>query len=225
MPSPTAMRQHMILGQLFTNDINDKRILTAMAEMPREPFLPDALRGAAYVDDNLTVSPGRYLLAPLTFARLLDIAEIAPASRALVIGCLSGYTAAIVAKLAATVVAIDSDPSAISEASAHMKRLGIANVNVQAVSAMNQGYNAGAPYDLIVICGAIQAIPETIGAQLAEGGSLVTVQNKASRPGMKDSLGKGLLVKRIDGKLQHREHFDLSASLLPGFETPAGFRF
>src|SRR5690348_12087479 len=99
MPSSNTMRKHMIFGQLYTNDILDKRILDAMAAVPREEFLPEKLRGAAYVDDDLEVSPGRFLMAPLTFAKLLDLAEITPACRVLIVGCLNGYYAAVISKL------------------------------------------------------------------------------------------------------------------------------
>ena len=82
-----------------------------------------------------------------------------------------------------------------------------------------------APYDAIVICGAIRFIPEALGSQLAIGGRLTAIRNVASRPGVQGGLGKGLLVRRLDHKLQYREHFDAAASLLPGFERPAGFTF
>jgi protein-L-isoaspartate(D-aspartate) O-methyltransferase len=225
MISSTAARQHMILGQLYTNDIVDKRILEAMNDIAREPFLPEILRGAAYVDEDLDVGNGRYLMEPLIFAKLLDLAAITPSCRVLTIGCLSGYSAAILSKLASHVVAVDSDPAAIAQAHEHMKRLGITNVNLQVVKTMADGYALSAPYNAIVIQGAIDFISEALGSQLAVGGRLVAVRNIARRVDIKGGLGKGLLVTRLDHKLQYREHFDASCPLLPGFEQAASFVF
>lgn len=224
--NPSAvMRKHMILGQLYTNDIADKRILQAMADIPREPFLPENLRGAAYVDEDMEAAPGRYLMAPLTFARLLDLAGITPACRILNIGCLTGYSAAVLSRLGASVVGTDRDTGAIMEARAHMQRLGISNVTLQPVSTMSDGYAMAAPYDVIVIQGAIRFISETLGSQLAGGGRMVTVRNIAARADGDIGLGKGLLVTRLDRHLQYREHFDASCAILPSFEQAAAFTF
>jgi len=225
MPSSALMRNNMMLGQLMTNDIADTRILAAMTEIPREPFLPEALRGAAYVDEDLSVGGGRYIMEPLTFAKLLDLAEITPDCRVLTIGALSGYSAAILSRLAGHVVAIDTDASAIQEAQAHMQRLGITNVSAHHVKNMAEGYALSAPYDVIVIQGAINFVPEALGAQMILGGRLVAVRNIAQRVDSTGGLGKGLVVTKLDGQLQHREHFDASCPVLPGFEQETGFRF
>jgi protein-L-isoaspartate(D-aspartate) O-methyltransferase len=225
MTSSATMRNNMMLGQLLTNDIANKHILNIMTEVPREPFLPDNLRGAAYVDEDLHVGNGRYLMEPLAFARLLDLANITPECRVLNIGCLSGYSAVILSKLAAHVVAIDSDAAVTLQAREHMTRLGITNVNVQHVKHMTEGYALSAPYNVIVIGGAIHTISEGLGSQLAIGGRLVAIRNLAQRIGNKGGLGKGLLVERIDHTLQHREFFDASCPLLLGFEHSAGFVF
>jgi len=225
MPKSALMRNNMMLGQLLTNDIGDKRILDAMTAIPREPFLPEALRGAAYVDEDLSVGNGRYIMEPLVFARLLDLARVAPDCRVLVIGCLTGYSAAILSKLAAHVTAIDSDETAIQQARGHMERLTLSNVNLHHVKNMAEGYPLSAPYNIIVIGGAIDVIPETLSKQLAIGGRLVCVQNISKRVGSKGGLGKGLLVTRFDHTMQHREHFDASCPILPGFELKPGFSF
>jgi len=222
---PITQRKNMILGQLYTNDIQDKRILDAISSVPREDFLPANLKGAAYADEDLDVGNGRALMAPLTFATLLDLAEIKPADRVLVIGALSGYTAAIIAQLARQIVATDIDAALIEQGKNHMKRLGIGNVTFQHAATLGEGYAASAPYDVIFIAGAIEVIPEAVGSQPAQNGRLVAIRNKSKRPDSKTGLGKGLLVRRIDNALQHREHFDASATLLPGFMQKTGFAF
>ena len=225
MSSSAVMRNNMMLGQLLTNDIGDKRILDAMSYIPREPFVPEHLSGAAYVDEDLDVGNGRFIMEPLTFVKLLDMAGLTPDCRALVIGALSGYAAAIVSKLAAHVVAVDTDEVALTQARDHMARLNISNVNIQPVKALTEGYRVGSPYNVIVVMGAITIIPESLGNQLSVNGRLVAIHNIARRPGMKGGLGKGLLVTRIEHTLQYRESFDASCPLLPGFEEKPGFAF
>lgn len=219
------MRKNMILGQLFTNDIANKHIFSAMAQVPREAFVPEKLHGVAYVDEDLDMGNGRYLMEPLTFAKLLDMAEITPSCRVLNIGCYTGYSAAILAKLSALVVAIETDAGALEEARLHMNALKITNVNLQSVKTLADGYAPSGPYDVIVIQGAINFISEALAAQLAPGGRLVTVRNVASRPGTEGGLGKGLLIRRVEQKLQYREYFDASCALLPGFEQGTTFTF
>lgn len=223
--APKAQAVNMALGQLYTNEIRDTRILQAMVDVPRAPFLPENLRGAAYVDEDLDVGGGRYELAPLTLARLLALAELTSGCRVLCIGVLSGYGAAVVSRLASHVVAIETDAALVEQARAHMTRLAITNVNIQPVSSLAVGYAMGAPYNAIIVQGAIAFLPEVVGAQLALGGRLAAIRNIAQRPGMKGGLGKGLLVKRLDHKLQYREHFDAAGVVLPGFEREATFIF
>src|SRR5689334_6960918 len=125
MPASYTQRQHMILGQLMTNEVLDPAILDAMREVPREPFLPEKLRGAAYVDEDMEIAPGRYMMAPLTFARLLDMAKVTRRCRALVVGTLTGYPAAVIARLAGKVTATENEAGFISAAQAQIQRLGI----------------------------------------------------------------------------------------------------
>ena len=224
MPSSAAQRQHMILGQLMTNEVLDANILAAMEAVPREPFLPEKLRGAAYVDGDLEIVPGRYLMAPLTFARLLQLAEPKPDDRALVVGTLSGYPAAVLSRLVRQVTAIETDAALLAQAAVHFERLGIANVTLQQVNALTEG-GATPPYQVILIHGAAVTLPERLASQMAHNGRLVTERNAAQRPGMKGGLGKGLLVQRLGEQLQYREHFDASGAILPGFERAAGFKF
>ena len=225
MPSSATMRNNMMLGQLLTNDIANKDILHAMTEIPREPFVPENLRGVAYVDEDMHVGGGRFLMEPLTFAMLLDLAAITPGCRVLNIGCLTGYSAAILSKLASHVVAIDKNEADTQQAREHMKRLGITNVNIQYIKNMSEGYALSAPYDAIVICGAVADIPSHLTSQLAIGGRLVAIRNIANRIDSNGGLGKGLLITKIDHTLQQREFFDASCPLLPGFEAKATFAF
>ena len=219
--SSAHMARSMILGQLYTNEIVDKRVLHAFEQTQRELFVPETLRGAAYVDNNLDVGGGRSLLAPLTFGRLLTLAEITPDARILDIGCLTGYSTAMLAQLGGHIVAVDTDASAISKAKELLKPY--KDIDLQLVKSLADGYGMSAPYDVIVIEGTVDFIPDVLARQLSENGCIVTVMRKSAPQGLAQGTGKGMLIKRLDGILQYREHFDAAAELLPGFEQKTGF--
>jgi len=215
------MAKSMILGQLYTNEVVSKPLLQAFADTHRELFVPANLHDSAYVDSDLDVGNGRSLLAPLTFGRLLNLADIQPAARVLDIGCLTGYSTAILAKLASHVVAIDTDADAIAKAKELLK--GAQNVNLQVVKSLADGYGMSAPYDVIVIEGGIQFVPEVLARQLSDHGCIVSVFKKHQPLGLAQGIGKGMVIKHLDGMLQYREHFDAAADVLSGFEQSSGF--
>ena len=223
---PTSSQSlNMVLGQIITNDVLDKRILTALNVVKREDFLPSHLHGCAYVDEDLDVGNGRFLLEPLTFARMLQLAEITPACRVLCVGVLSGYSAAVLAWLASHIVATDIDGEYTEQTRANLKKLNLTNVDIQKVKSLADGYALSAPYDVILVNGAIDFVPEDLATQLAINGRLVAVHRKAARPASPQGLGKILTVKRINNQLQSREYFDCGAPLLPGFERTSTFQF
>src|SRR5690606_3384590 len=184
-------------------------LLRAMLSVPRELFVPDRLKHAVYVDEDLDLGGGRYLISPLTLARLLAMADIRPHSRALCVGALSGYCAAVLSKLAAHVVATENDAAQVEKMRANLQQLNILNVDIQQTKTLTEGYAPSAPYHMILLTGAIDFIPEEIGMQLAMGGTLVAVRRVSERPGEDGGLGRGLLVKRIHNQLHYREHFEI----------------
>ena len=219
MPQFERQAVNMTLGQLATNTVQDPRILQLLVDIPREDFVPQAQRKAAYIDQNIEIAKGRFLLAPLTFAKLLELAAVTPSCRALVIGSGNGYTTAVMAELAGHVVAIDSDSGLIAQSRENMSRLGIKDIDVQQVKNMADGYALSAPYDVIFINGGIEHLPDSLSSQLAIGGRLVAIRN------VSNGLGKGILAKRFDGQVNIREYFDAGAAVLQGFEQPAHFVF
>lgn len=225
MNKTSTQAKHMALGQLYTNEITDPRLLNVLAQVPREMFVPPALKGAAYVDEDLEIAPGRYLMEPMVFAKLLSLAEVGPSERVLCIGALTGYCAAVLGKLAGHVVATELDAAMVSQAGDAIRKLGIGDVDCQAVASLRDGYALSAPYDVIIICGAVEFVPEDLGKQLSLNGRLVTVRNVSDRPGVKGALGKGVLVRKLEQKLEFREYFDASCRLVPGFEPLQTFRF
>jgi protein-L-isoaspartate(D-aspartate) O-methyltransferase len=161
MINEPAARLNMVEGQLRTNKVTDEAVLEGFLTTPRERFVPLQLRGIAYVDDDIPLGNGRVLMEPLVLARLLQVAAIGKQSKVLEIGCATGYATAILAKLAATVVAVESDKALAAAARANLAALGLGNVQLQEAP-LADGWRAGAPYDVILINGGVAEIPAAI---------------------------------------------------------------
>ncbi len=217
-------RRHMVASQLLTGEVLDAQILGALSEVPRELFVPERIQKVAYIDDDLEIAPGRYLLEPRSFARLLQTATISKSDKVLDIGAGTGYGAAVLASLADHVVAVEEQRDLAEKARQALAKLGIQNAEI-ITSAMSLGYATSAPYDVIFIEGAVQVVPDALLEQLAEGGRLVTVENIATRPGTRVGLGKALMIWRDGGRFYRRHLFDASVSMLPGFERRQSFTF
>src|SRR5579863_517402 len=219
-----AARLNMVEGQLRTNKVTDAAVLDAFLAIPRERFVPPTLRGIAYVDDDIPLGGERSLIEPLVLARLLQLAAIAPSEKILEIGCGTGYATALLAHMAATVTALESDASLAARARALLRELRYAGASV-VEGKLAAGWRAGAPYDVILISGgAVGAVPPAITDELAEGGRLVAVmlgESGAARVGM----GEAVLMTRAEGALSSRPVFDAAVPLLPGFELAPSFVF
>lgn len=210
-------RHNMVESQVKPNRVTDTLIMDAMAGLPRENFVPKALRGIAYVDEAIAIGEDRHLMEAWVLARLLQAAEVQADDVALVVGCGSGYEAAVLANLASTVVALESDESLAKQANELLAGLSIDTVAV-VTGGLARGYSRQAPYDVIFINGAVPAIPERFGDQLAEGGRLVCVVGQGA-------FGKGTLMTRFGGVVTTRTFFDASTPALPGFEQDSAFSF
>ena len=220
----STQAKHMALGQLYTNEVTDPRILQAVLDVPREAFVPANLKGSAYIDDNLPYGDGRFLLAPLTFSRLLSLANIAAHERVLVIGGMWGYGAAVITHLASHVTLLELNGPPIDKAQALLKQYAGQPVDVVGVKNLAAGHASGAPYDVILLEGAAEILPEALGAQLGHEGRLLGIKAVAKRVGMQGGLGRGIIARRVGGKLQQHDMFDASAALLPGFGAPPKFQ-
>lgn len=223
MINEPAARLNMVEGQLRTNKVTDEAVLEGFLTVPRERFVPAALRGIAYVDDDIPLGGGRVLIEPMVLARLLQLAEIGKDDKVLEIGCATGYATAILARIAKSVVAVESDAQLLAAARANLAALGLGNVQLQQ-AALNLGWRAGAPYDVILINGGVGEVPATVSDQLAEGGRLVTVLEAAASP-TDARCGKAVLVTRAEGQVSSRPVFDATVELLPGFQRAAAFAF
>src|SRR5215831_3501428 len=167
-------RRNMINSQLRPNRVTNARLLAAVEEVPRERFLPEPLRAVAYADDDVPLGNGRFLMEPMVLARLIQALQTEPDDSALVVASGRGYGAAVLARLVNSVVALESDPMLAAAAEQTAKELGVERVR-PIVGPMEQGKPDSAPYNAILIEGAVQVIPQAILDQLAEGGRLSTV--------------------------------------------------
>lgn len=208
------MRSAMIDSQLRTNDVVDPAVIDAMGSTAREAHVPPALASVAYMDRAIALGNGRGLNPPLVTGRMLVAADIRPGMRLLLIGSATGYTAALVAQMGAEVHAVEEDDELMA-----MAKAAIGDTNIQWITGpLAAGAPDAAPFDRIIIDGAIEALPDALADQLAEGGRLIA----ALRDGAVTRLVQGV---KAGGVVPLRSFADMDAAPLPGFATPAGFRF
>ncbi len=212
-----AARKQMVDAQLLPNKVTNARLVDAMGTVPREAFVPQALRGVAYADQDLPVAPGRHVIDPMVFARLLQEAGVRATDAVLDVGCATGYSAAVLARLAGVVVAVEEDAHLAIEATENLSRAGADNAAV-ITGPLFDGYPAQSPYDLIVLEGSVPEVPTQLLDQLAEGGRLVAVISGRG-------IGKATLFTRTGGIVGQRQLFDAGLPPLPGFAREAGFVF
>ena len=213
----TEARFNMVENQVRTNRVTDSLVIEAMNTLPREAFVGTGQEGIAYIDQDIKIAPGRYMMEPMVLARLIQAAEVRKSNVVLDIGCGSGYASAVLARLADTVVALESDPSLAAQATQTLSTLEIDTVAV-VEGALQEGYPKQAPYDVIFFGGAVADVPPMIAGQLAESGRLVAVTHKKS-------VGTGTLITNHRGVLSRRELFDAATPFLPGFEPVPEFVF
>jgi protein-L-isoaspartate(D-aspartate) O-methyltransferase len=216
-----ALRRMMVDGQVRTADVTDPRLLSAMLSVPRERFVPAEKASLAYLDLDVLVSePGaqeRRLLKPMVVAKLLQMADVRETDHVLDVGCATGYSTALLARLAATVTGVEENPDLARRATEALAAAGIDNARV-VTGPLVRGYPGDAPYDVIVLEGSSEIAPEMLLDQLKDGGRLVCVLGRGP-------VGKATLYRRVGGELSGRPVFDAAPPLLPGFAKPAEFVF
>jgi protein-L-isoaspartate(D-aspartate) O-methyltransferase len=218
-----AARRNMVDGQVRTSDVSDARLIAAMLAIPRERFLPPEQAGFAYLDLDIPVAtvgssrPVRCMLKPMVLAKLIQAAEIEDGDRVLDVGCATGYSTAVLARLARKVVALEEDPRLAELANASLRALGESQAQV-VTGPLAEGWPPQAPYDVIVVNGAFEIVPRTLLRQLREGGRLVGVLGCGP-------AGKAMLYRSVGGEFSGRPIFDATAPPLPGFAKPPAFVF
>lgn len=212
-----AARLKMVDNQIRTTDVTDLRILQAFLAVPREAFVPPARQPLAYIDGDVPVGEGRFLMEPSPFAKLLQLARVGSGDNVLDVGCATGYSAAILSHLAASVVALESDEALAKAASETLSRLHFERC-VVIEGPLSAGCASKGPYDVILLEGAVERIPEEFFRQLKEGGRLAAVE------GMGNAAAARLFVKQ-EGLVSSRFGFNCSITPLPGFGRVAEFVF
>jgi len=213
-----ALRQTMVDTQLRTNKVTDANVLAAMGEIPREMFVPEDRASLAYIDEDIHIGKSRCMAEPMILARMIQAAEIGPEDVVLDVACGSGYSSAILGRIARAVVAVESDTELAGAASARLTKLGMDNVVVE-MGPINAGWSDQAPYDVIMVNGSCGEMSEAILSQLAEGGRLCAILRGPGGTGMAK-----LFVKSA-GVVSNRGLFDANVPILPEFDLEEGFSF
>lgn len=215
MVDTALQRTNMVESQVRPSDVTDRRVIRAMLAVPREQFLPEALKPVAYMDGELALGGGRAVLAPRTFARLVQLANLVDGASVLDVGAGAGYSSAVLARMGARVTALESD-AGLAEAA----RRNLAAAKVEGVAVVSGALPAGSadhgPYDGIVIEGAVEEVPGALLDQLKDGGRLVAIL-------MNGSAGRAVAWQRSGGGFERLEGFDASAAPVAGFQKPAVF--
>ncbi len=213
------LRTKMVDNQIRTRDVTDLAVIDAFLTVPREAFVPEARQPLAYIDEDqrLEGETPRYLMQASSFAKLVQLVAIGKSDVVLDIGCGSGYSSAVLSRLAGSVIGLDSDSRLAAAASAKLTELGYDNV-VIVTGDMAAGYAKEAPFDVIVIEGAVDFTPDALLGQLREGGRLVAIEGRGNAAQARVYVKEG-------GVASSRTAFNMAAKPLPGFERVPQFEF
>lgn len=219
----SVQRVNMVESQVRPSDVTDQRIIRAMLEVPRELFVPGEIQPLAYIDDPVPAKAhprrgeARCLLPPRTLAKLVQSLEIGPQSVVLDVGCATGYSTAVLARLARRVVALEAEPDLARSAKGVLEKLGIGNAMV-VEGALAGGAAAHGRYDAILLNGAVPGVPTALLDELADGGRLAAVLRRGP-------ICRAHVWRRSGSTLDGEPAFEAAAAPLPGFEVPAEFVF
>ena len=211
-------RRNMVESQLRTTRVTDRRVLDAFGRIPREVFVPKARRSLAYVDEDLSLDNGRWLMEPVPLGRMIQEAAVGPGDNVLVVGAATGYAAAVLGDLANAVFALESDATLAKQAADTTTELALDNV-VVVEGPLSAGWPKEGPYDVILIDGSVEEVPQTLLDQLGDHGRLIAVVVGD------DGVGRATLYGKRAGVVSHRVLFDANIQPLPGFERPKSFVF
>ncbi|WP_439271230.1 protein-L-isoaspartate O-methyltransferase family protein [Pseudochrobactrum sp. HB0163] len=215
------LRVNMVDTQIRTTDVTDLAVLDAFLAVPREEFVPASRRELAYIDEDQlltqTAEGARYMMEPSPAARLVQLALVKKQDVVLHVGCGTGYLSAVLSQLASSVIALESDAELNAQASEKLQNLGYDNVVVVSGD-LAAGYPKEAPYDVILLEGAVDFVPQALQEQLKDGGRLVAVEGQGN-------IGVAHIYVKEDGIISRRGVFNAAVKPLPGFRRKAEFVF
>lgn len=218
-----AARRNMVDNQVRPNGVTDLRLVAVLNEIPREHYVPAAKAALAYMDGSLAVAPvghgrpDRSLLKPMVLARMIQALDVAETDRVLDVACGTGYSTAVLARLAAQVVGLEETAGLAETAARLLAQAGVGNATVVS-GPLEAGWPAGAPYDVILVNGTIETVPRALLGQLAEGGRLIAVVGPALP-------GEVVLYRCVNREASGVPVFDAAAPVLPAFSKPPEFVF
>lgn len=211
----SVLRIRMVDNQLRTTEVTNHTVLAAFQMVPRELFVPSSKLQLAYLDADIDIGNGRYMMSPSPLAKLIQLADIKSGDHVLVVGSGAGYGAAIIGKLARSVVALEESVQLSDMSSQSLSAAGIGNVEV-VTGDLSNGWQAKAPFDVIFVEGSVDTVPEAFFSQLAEGGRLVAVRGL--------SLTGIASVHTKSGKtVSARRAFNLAIKPLQAFQKAEAF--
>ncbi|MDM7256201.1 MAG: protein-L-isoaspartate O-methyltransferase [Paracoccus sp. (in: a-proteobacteria)] len=208
-------RVMMVDTQVRPNDVTKFPVIEAMLNIPREAFVPPSRRAVAYSGENIEIAEGRVELEPRTIAKMVDALNIQPSDLVLCVGAGFGYSAAVIARMAEAVVALEQDPDMVAAAQEVLAAEGVDNVAVLE-GPLTEGFAGQAPYDVILICGGVEEVPAALTAQLKDGGRIAALFSEGA-------LGVVRTGLMLDGRVSWRFAFNAHAPVLPGFAKTRGF--
>ncbi|SLN23842.1 protein-L-isoaspartate O-methyltransferase family protein [Pseudooctadecabacter jejudonensis] len=215
MADYTSRRTLMVDTQVRPSDVTKFPIIDALLSVPREEYVPDGQRDAAYIGENISLGEDRVVLEPRTLAKMLDAVDVQPTDVILDLGCGLGYSTAVLAHMAEFVVALEDDASRAADAEAILAAQGVDNAAVFE-GALADGNAKSGPFDVIILQGAIEVMPDSLVDQLREGGRMVAIFADGA-------LGEVRVGRKIDGVMNWRMSFNAGAPVLAGFAKEAAF--
>lgn len=211
-------RRKMVDNQVRPNGVTEPRLIAALLDTPRERFVPADRAAMAYMDSDIALEDGgRSLLKPMVLARLIEAADIRDTDHVLDVACGTGYSSAVLARLARSVTALEANTALAGEASRLLTGLGATNTSV-VTGSLAAGCPQNAPYDVILVNGAVQFVPESLMAQLKEDGRLLAIVGIGP-------IGKATVYQRVAAEASERPVFDAAAPVLKEFVRPPEFVF
>jgi protein-L-isoaspartate(D-aspartate) O-methyltransferase len=222
MNNTQLARHHMIDGQLEPNRVLRPEVIAAMGVTPRERFVPASYRQCAYIDEDIPLGHGRFMMQPMTLAQLIQALDVKPGDKALVVAGNTGYSAVILAQLGAKVTVVEEQRELADFSRQALAEMGFDTIKVQ-TSALYNGCSAAAPFDVILIDGAVEAVPAKLLEQLAEGGRLATVESNANPMSLVAGMGRSVLWRKEKGLLNKRIMDDASVPVIASFVTEKRF--
>lgn len=211
-----SARANMVESQVRPSDVTNIEISSAMGHLPREKFVPKGRVPLAYMDLQVECGDGRSMMSPRVLAKLIQAADVKSGDLVLCLGCGTGYSAAVLGRLADSVIALECDEQLATKAERVLSELELDNIAV-VTSSLAAGYASQGPYDVIFVDGAVPGISDTLKAQLTDGGRLVAVLRTGT-------FGKAMLMEKVGDEVFERELFDADAPDLPEFDREVPFR-